>query len=168
MISAKSDVGKPIDWWFLYKVSGESKSSTNRKATGTEYAYFDTAMAKKGGQLVLSKNRVNQKNGALYDTLSQVYGRAATADKNLGWYFYNDENPINGKVRGSRGHTKGVLAFDLKTNSAFWLIQSTPLFPPKGRYSYPATGQKMAQTMLCVTLKDAAVAEKIAHQMNVA
>ena len=79
--------------------------------------------------------------------------------------FYNDEDPINGKVVGSRGHTKGVLAFDLGTNSAFWLIQSTPNFPPAGSYSFPKSGMANAQTLLCITLQDASVAQALAKQM---
>ncbi len=57
-----------------------------------------------------------------------------------------------------------MLAFDLQTNTAFWLIQSTPKFPPKESYSFPKTGEPNAQTLLCITLKDAAVAQSIAKQ----
>ena len=64
----------------------------------------------------------------------------------------------------TRGHTKGVLAFDLGTDTAFWLVQSTPKFPPKGSYSFPTTGVPNAQTFLCITLQDATVAQAIAKQ----
>lgn len=77
----------------------------------------------------------------------------------------SDENPINGSVNGSRGHIKGVIAFDLGTDTAFWLIQSTPKFPPQGEYSFPDSGMSNAQTLLCVTLQDATVAQSIAKQM---
>jgi deoxyribonuclease-2 len=117
-----------------------------------------------GGKLALSACRVDQ-GGALRNTLQQLYG---PADDSLGWFFYNDENPITGKVNGSRGHTKGALAFDLASNTAFWLIQSTPKFPPKGQYAFPKTGLKEAQTMLCITLQDTDTALSIAKQMYVA
>jgi len=71
-------------------------------------------------------------------------------------------------VNGSRGHTKGVLAFDFKNDGAFWLVHSTPKFPPPGKYNFPNTGLKMAQTYLCISLKNATTAMKIAQQMFMA
>lgn len=162
-ISAVDENGNPVDWWFMYKVSGESKTSDGRKIFGTEYIYFD-ANAPEDGKLALSPYKVD-KDGTLPNTLAQIY---ETEHQNLGWFCYNDENPITGQVVGSRGHTKGVLAFDLESDTAFWLIHSTPKFSPKGVYSYPQTGMKMAQTLLCITLENAGVAQSIAKQMFVA
>jgi deoxyribonuclease-2 len=147
----------------MYKVAGKATTSDGSKVSGTEYVYFD-ADTPDSGKLTLSPHHVDR-DGALPNTLAQVYGRAAAADKHLGWFFYNDENPINGQVVGSRGHTKGVLAFDLGSNSAFWLVQSTPKFPPKGSYSFPKTGMPNAQTLLCITLENAGVAQTLAKQM---
>lgn len=173
-ISAIGDNGKAVDWWFMYKVAGKSTTAAGKKrpalngkpVVGSEYIYFDARTPAKG-KLVLSPNRLDTK-GALPNTLAQLYGASAAANRNLGWFFYNDENPIDGKVNGSRGHTKGVLAFDLKSNTAFWLIQSTPKFPLKGKYGFPKTGMPNAQTLLCISLKDADVAQAIAKQMVVA
>jgi deoxyribonuclease-2 len=173
-LSALDEKGNPVDWWFMYKVAGKSTTSEGgrgptiggSKVTGTEYVYFD-ANAPTSGALTLSPNRLDQ-GGALPNTLKQVYGAAAAANTHLGWFFYNDEDPITGKVNGARGHTKGVLAFDLGSHSAFWLIQSTPKFPPKGRYSFPKTGMPNAQTLLCITLQNADAAQSIAKQMFVA
>jgi deoxyribonuclease II len=170
-LSAMDDKGHPVDWWVMYKVAGKSTTSTGargpklggNKVTGVEYIYFD-ANAPSTAKLVLSSNTVDL-GGALPSTLQQIYD---TANKELGWFFYNDENPINGKVNGDRGHTKGVLAFDLSTNTAFWLIQSTPKFAPKGKYAFPKTGTSNAQTFLCITLESADVAQSIAKQMYVA
>jgi deoxyribonuclease-2 len=158
---AMDETGNPVDWWFMYKIAGKAKGKT--KWTGTEYVYFD-ARKPAIGKLTLSDERVD-KNGVLPETLQQIYSKEATANPHLGWFFYNDENPITGKTNSSRGHTKGVLAFDLASNTGFWLIQSTPKFPPKGTYSFPTTGEPNAQTMLCITLKDATVAQSIAKQM---
>jgi len=165
-LGAMDDNGKPVDWWFMYKVAGKSTTTDGSKVSGTEYVYFD-ANAPDSGKLALSPHRVDR-DGALPDTLAQVYGAAAAANKHLGWFFYNDENPITGQVVGARGHTKGVLAFDLASNSAFWLVQSTPKFPPKGAYSFPKTGMPNAQTLLCITLENAGIAQTIAKQMFVA
>ncbi|HLF25524.1 MAG TPA: deoxyribonuclease II family protein [Anaerolineae bacterium] len=163
-LSAMDDAGNPVDWWFMYKVAGKATTGDGSQVTGTEYVYFD-ANTPRDGKLTLSPHRVD-KDGALPNTLAQVYG--AAANKQLGWFFYNDENPIDGTVNGARGHTKGVLAFDLGNNSAFWLVQSTPKFPPKGRYSFPKTGMPNAQTLLCITLANADVAQALAKQMFVA
>jgi deoxyribonuclease II len=157
-LSTMDDAGKPVDWWFMYKVAGKSKTTGGIKVTGTEYVYFD-ANVPGTGKLTLSPHHVD-KDGALPNTLKPLY-TPGTA----GWFFYNDENPINGSVNGTRGHTKGVLAFDLASDSAFWLVQSTPKFPPKGSYGFPKTGMPNAQTLLCITLKDAGVARAIANQM---
>lgn len=162
-INAIDENGNPVDWWFMYKVSGESKTSDGRKVLGTEYIYFD-ANTPGDGKAILSPNQVD-KGGALPNTLAQIY---KAANPNLGWFFYNDENPITGQTNGERGHTKGVLAFDLDSNSAFRLIHSTPKFALKGAYGYPETGIKMAQTLLCITLENADVAQLIARQMFVA
>ncbi len=162
-LSAIDENGNPVDWWFMYKVSGESETSGGTKILGTEYVYFD-ANNPADGKLTLSSNTVD-KNGTLPNTSAQIY---EAKNPNLGWFFYNDENPITGKVNGSRGHTKGVLAFDLESDTAFWLIHSTPKFAAKGAYGYPKTGMKMAQTLLCITLENADVAQSIAKQMFVA
>jgi len=163
LLSAMDDTGNPVDWWFMYKVSGMSTTGPGVKVTGTEYVYFD-AHTPADGKLTLSTHHVDQ-DGALPNTLKQVYVPQGASTQHLGWFFYNDENPITGQVVGSRGHTKGVLAFDLGTNSAFWLVQSTPKFPPAGSYSFPKTGMPNAQTLLCITLQDAGTAQAIAKQM---
>jgi len=163
LLSAMDDTGNPVDWWFMYNVSGKSTKGPGMKVTGTEYVYFD-AMTPANGKLTLSTHHVDQ-DGALPNTLKQVYVAQGASTQHLGWFFYNDENPITGQVVGSRGHTKGVLAFDLGTDSAFWLVQSTPKFPPANSYSFPKTGMPNAQTLLCITLKDAATAQAIAKQM---
>jgi deoxyribonuclease-2 len=173
-IGAQNNDGEPVDWWFLYKVAGSSTTSDGGKkptlngkpVAGTEYVYFDSNTPG-NGILSLSSETVD-KNGALVNTLSQLYGADAASNERLGWFFYNDEDPITGKVNSERGHTKGVLAFDLASNTAFWLIQSTPLFPLKGAYGFPRTGEPNAQTMLCITLQDATVSQAIAKQMFVA
>jgi deoxyribonuclease-2 len=159
-LSAMDESGKPVDWWFMYKVAGKSRTGDGRKLLGTEYVYFDS----NSSALTLSPHHLDQ-DGALPATLAQVFGDQ-TPD--LGWYFYNDENPITGQVIGSRGHSKGVVAFDLASDSAFWLVQSTPKFPTQGGYSFPHTGMPNAQTLLCVTLSGADVSLAIAKQQFVA
>ena len=43
---AKDNTGKAVDWWFMYKVAGNSKTAAGQKVpglTGTEYVYFDSS-----------------------------------------------------------------------------------------------------------------------------
>lgn len=161
-LSSIGDSGLPVDWFFIYKVAGKSEASDHSSPKGTEYIYFDSSFGN-GKRLVLSPNTIdNAKKGAISNTLNQLY---ESSDKDLGWLFYNDEDPITGKTNPGRGHTKGVLAFNTKTNSAFWLVHSTPKFAPQGTYEYPTTAVGNGQTFLCITLKDADEAKKVAHQM---
>lgn len=166
MLGARNEAGQPVDWWFMYKVSARSESSEGRKATGGEYAYFDADMEAAGAGLTLSPHQVTDNQGALATTLGPLLGPEAQAYGPVGWFFYNDENPITKAVVSSRGHTKGVLAWDAATDTACWLVISTPLFPtPNAPYAYPATGLMMAQTLLCVTLDHVDTARRIANQM---
>lgn len=161
-IAALDESGKPVDWWFIYKIAGKSKASDNSKPKGTEYLYYDSNFPK-GKSISLSENLIDDPNsGAVAHTLNQIY---QSNNKELGWFFYNDEDPITGKTNGERGHTKGVLAFDLESNSSFWMIHSTPKFAEKGNESFPQTGIGNAQSFLCISLKDSDEATKIANQM---
>jgi deoxyribonuclease-2 len=161
-IAALDEKGNPVDWWFIYKVAGKSKASDNTKPKGTEYLYYDSNFPK-GKLITLSENLINDPNsGAVAHTLNQIY---QSDNQELGWFFYNDEDPITNKTNGSRGHAKGVLAFDLKNNAAFWMIHSTPKFAEKGTESFPETGMGNAQSFLCISLKDSDEATKIANQM---
>ena len=70
--------------------------------------------------------------------------------------MYNDEWP-NGTSSETAAHAKGVVAFDVATSgSGFWLIHSVPRFPPSpapdSSYSFPPTGERYGQTMLCISL----------------
>lgn len=179
ILSAKNETGMPVDWWFMYKISSQSESPSGKKANGTEYLYYDnTAVQNNDSISSLSTYGVDQNAGTLFQTLNQIY--SATDNPHLGWFFYNDENPndssgyknpntntafVPNQVIDDRGHTKGVLAFDIESDSGFWLVQSTPKFPLPENYSFPKTGLDMAQTLLCVTFQDAATSLNIARQM---
>ncbi|HEX8370749.1 MAG TPA: deoxyribonuclease II family protein [Pyrinomonadaceae bacterium] len=165
-LSAMDDNGNPVDWWFLYKVAGKSVASDGSKATGNEYVYFDSS-GPQGKKLTLSPHLMSDASkGAVSNTLNQIYNNLD--DPDLGWFFYNDEDPITEKTNSERGHTKGVLCFNLETNSAFWMIHSTPKFSLKDAYGFPETATGNGQTFLCITLKDADTAKAIAAQMYVA
>jgi deoxyribonuclease-2 len=169
------DNGAPVDWWFIYKISKESQSPSGQVATGREYLYYDSEMAKQGQQPVLSQNAIDS-SGALLATYGQLFTADAKANRDLGFYCYNDEDrfepPSKSKPQGGGGtgpspcgHCKGVVAFDLASDTAFWLIHSVPLLPMQATFAYPPTGLKEAQTMLCIQLANADATKAIAQLM---
>jgi deoxyribonuclease-2 len=166
MLQAMDDSGKPVDWWFMYKLPRDANSPTNNKATkpstGFEYLYFDSQSKK---TVAHSANLLINKAGALYNTLMQLYPTSKNPNEGLGWIFYNDERCDQKPNDDEKGHTKGVLAFDTKSDSAFWLLHSTPRFALTTDADFPQDERDYAQTYLCITLKDVATANQIAQQM---
>lgn len=156
-ISALDENGKPVDWWFLYKVPKLTKDAQTASATGYEYVYFD-ANAK---EVRRSPNLLTGDNGALKQTLASVFTHP---NATTGWILYNDEMPASArrKDNGSLGHTKGVIAFDTATKSALWLLHSWPKYADPGVVGMPTP--MYGQTFLCITL-DLGMASKIAAQM---
>jgi deoxyribonuclease-2 len=69
---------------------------------------------------------------------------------------------VGQKDDGSRGHTKGVIAFDTASNTAFWLLHSWPKFAELGAEKDPTP--KYGQTYMCLSLT-IDVAREIAKQM---
>ena len=45
-ICALDEDGKPVDWWFLYKVPKLTKDASHVSATGYEYVYYDPQVGK--------------------------------------------------------------------------------------------------------------------------
>ncbi|MDJ0628960.1 MAG: deoxyribonuclease II family protein [Rhodobacter sp.] len=160
-----SDAGKPVDWFFMYKLPDNTKplkgaDKTFTKTEGTEYMYYDPTVK---GTLALSPHKLDEKAGALYQTLAQIYDAAKTPPDGMGWICYNDEIPDTEDNDGEKGHTKGVLAFDLDSDTAFWLLHSWP------KFADPSSGDPGAwnygQTYLCVQLRDVDTARAIAKVM---
>jgi deoxyribonuclease-2 len=163
------DDGKPVDWWFIYKVAEGSTAHGGPAATGQEYVYFDARMAATtDAKLSLSPHHIDQ-DGALASTLKSLFSAPSRADNRRGWFVYNDEDHVDAKGGGAgpedRGHCKGILAFDLDTDTAFWLVHSVPLFPLQPQFDYPGSGHKMAQSLLCIQLANADAAQHIAKLM---
>ncbi len=157
-ISALDENGKAVDWWFAYKVPKLAKDATEPAAVGYEYVYYDTNV----GKVVKSPYLLTDGKGALDLTLNSVYDNPA---ETTGWILYNDEMPADAKRkdRSSFGHTKGVIAFDTDTKTAFWLLHSWPKFADPGAKEMPTP--IYGQTFLCLSL-DIATASQIAAQMN--
>lgn len=156
-ISALNERGKPVDWWFAYKIPKLHKTANSPTALGYEYVYYDPDI----GEVVQSPYLLTDGNGALDLTLNSVFNKPATT---TGWILYNDEMPEDAKRHDSSrfGHTKGVIAFDTKSKTALWLLHSWPKFadPDATEMPTPIYGQ----TFLCLTL-GMSTASKIARQM---
>jgi len=158
-VSALDENGKPVDWWFIYKVPELRAGANNDSATGYEYVYYDPSLAK----VEKSPNVLNQGKGALNLTLKSVFKNPSAS---TGWILYNDEKPATatGADDGNLGHTKGVIAFDTASKSACWLLHSWPKFADPDAADDPTP--RYGQTYLCLSL-DLATASKIAAQMAV-
>jgi deoxyribonuclease-2 len=164
MLQALNDAeGKPVDWWFMYKLPEECEikgKSGPVPDTGFGYLYYDCD----GQNPAISSNLLGEKKGALYDTLQQLFGPGKAND--TGWILYNDEIPGAKSNDGTKGHTKGVLAFNKDDDSAFWLLHSTPRFPHPGDALFPDDEKIYGQTFICITLKDYDTAEQLAGVMR--
>ena len=164
-ISALNEIGQPVDWWFIYKVPKlGSGISGNESATGYEYVYYDSEIDGAKGEIKRSPNVLGDGKGALDRTLASVFGKYPNADDSTGWILYNDEYP-DGVGKGdlsTYGHTKGVLCYDIASDTAFWLLHSWPKFVEPGAKQDPTP--MYGQTYLCLSL-DVDTARKLASQM---
>jgi deoxyribonuclease-2 len=157
IISALDESGNPIDWWFAYKVPKLGKAANEPTATGYEYLYYDSIIQK----VVQSPNLLTDGKGALDLTLKAIFDAPA---ESTGWILYNDEMPAdaNRTDSSSFGHTKGVLAFDIESKTAVWLLHSWPKYADPGATTMPTP--EYGQTFLCISI-DIETASKIAAQM---
>ncbi len=163
-ITALDESGKKVDWFFLYKVPKLVDGANTDKTTGYEYVYYDAtidSMAPNKRVIDKSPYVLNSNQGALNLTLDSVFNNP---DSTTGWILYNDEKPgdVPGKDNGALGHTKGVLAFDTKTKTGYWLLHSWPKFAEPKAKADPTP--MYGQTYLCLSL-DLATLEQIASQM---
>lgn len=167
-VSALDESNKPVDWWFIYKVPQLGAGAGTDTATGYEYVYYDATMDanpdRNKRMVVKSPNVLNGGKGALNFTLDSVFKNFKKPAATTGWILYNDEMPpsVKRKDDGEKGHTKGVIAFDTATKSAYWLLHSWPKFAEPGAAHDPTP--KYGQTYLCISL-DLDTAGKIAAQM---
>ncbi|REJ76786.1 MAG: deoxyribonuclease [Acidobacteria bacterium] len=168
MLSALSDGdGVPVDWFFVYKIpyraTAAGAADGGAVATGFEYLYFDSRESK---PLALAPQLLTDATGAIHRTLASLLGAAGDQGSGYGWILYNDELPDSTSNRGTAGHTKGVLGYDVGSDSAFWLLHSTPRWPHPEKVFFPEDEKQYGQTFLCVTLPSVAEAEQIAAQMR--
>ncbi|KAF7226575.1 deoxyribonuclease-2-alpha [Nothobranchius furzeri] len=150
-ISCYNDQGDAVDWFYLYKLPKEHGTKSPKE--GELYLLLE-----KGSEgWTEGKVTVNDSLGALGRTVGQLYSQEKNSE--MAYVLYNDQQPPeelggtggdNGESHG--GHTKGVVLLD--KNQGFWLVHSTPHFPPEqqgGQYYYPSSGVNNGQNFICVT-----------------
>ncbi|NP_001039073.1 deoxyribonuclease-2-alpha precursor [Xenopus tropicalis] len=140
--SCYGDHGKQVDWFIVYKLP---QLRNKGEEAGMTYMYQDSS----SGGWVPGATLMNSTDSAVGQTVSQLY--KAFGMKDVAYILYNDE-PANISSSGSdRGHTKGMLLLDKK--QGFWLVHSTPRFPPPADQSYdwPLSAHRNGQSFLCVT-----------------
>ncbi|XP_050933204.1 deoxyribonuclease-2-beta [Lates calcarifer] len=142
-ISCRNEAGEPVDWFIIYKLP---RYKIGEVGSGVDYMYLDSSVE----NWQMSKFMVNTSQGAIANTLNQLYMGKAYKSNSSVYALYNDAPPILDYVQGY-GHTKGVLLFD--RSQGFWLSHSIPHFPsfPERGYLYPSSGKVNGQTALCVT-----------------
>jgi len=167
-ISALDEKGKSVDWWFIYKVPQLNAGAGTDQATGYEYVYYDATIDSDPDphkrNVIKSPNVLNGGGGALNLTLDSVFKNFKSPPATTGWILYNDEMPPSAKRKDDahKGHTKGVIAFDTSSKTAYWLLHSWPKFAEPGAKKDPTP--MYGQTYMCISL-DIATARKIATQM---
>ena len=77
-ITALDEAGKPVDWWFAYKVPRLDNVAGSPTATGYEYVYYDPNV----GKVVRSPNLLTDGKGALDLTIKSVFEKP---DATTGW-----------------------------------------------------------------------------------
>lgn len=154
MLEVRNQQGKPVDWWFIYKTPEHTGSRNNR---GFDFFYFDPVV----GRLELSPVGLDQANQALSHTLTGIFN----APESAGYIVYNDEHADKEKNSSEKGHCKGILAFDKTSDSALFLLHSTPRFPAYGEFTLPDDEEIYGQTFICVSLPDYRTANLVAQQM---
>lgn len=154
MMDVKNPEGKSVDWWFLYKTPEHTGRQGN---SGDDFFYYDPNQE----SLQLSTRELDQDNQALAQTLNSVFN----APKSAGFIVYNDEHVDQQSNHSSKGHCKGIIAFDKESDSAFFLLHSTPRFPANNEIELPDDERIYGQTFICITLPNYATANQIAQQM---
>jgi deoxyribonuclease-2 len=159
-LSAIGDDSTVVDWWFIYKFPKNitpAAGANAPKSQGDEYLYFDN----RSSALARSRLTVENPASALQLTMKQL---SDNPGHSFGCVYYNDEMPDGFGNGGSNfGHCKGIVAFDMRSDSAIWIMHSVPNFGAPGNSDFPTLLN--GQTLLCITLKNVATAESIASQM---
>ncbi len=154
-MNTKNEYNESVDWWFIYKTPAGTGSTDNE---GNDYFYFDANAT----ALKLSANKLNQPQGALYNTLNSAF---TSKDQDLGYLIFNNELTYGSNNDTSRGLSKGILIFNKTEDTASLLVHSVAGYPHIGDCTLPEAAQKYGQSFLCISLAGYGAANAIARQM---
>ncbi|KAM9384477.1 deoxyribonuclease-2-beta isoform 2-T2 [Pholidichthys leucotaenia] len=96
--SCRNEEGEPVDWFIIYKLPRHRNVEVG---SGVEYMYLDSSV--KTWQM--SKFFINSSQGALGNTVNQLYKGKAYESNSSVYAFYNDGPPDLDYIHGY-GHTK--------------------------------------------------------------
>lgn len=165
--------GDPVAHFEAFKRPHIKDGATEAMKSGRSFVIMD-----KKHKTLREGTSLEKKDHALYHTLSAIYdpkvvdGSAST----FNYALYNDQGPfkdaeykVKGKTSSKGAHMKGVVAFDTKTGKGFWLVHSTPRWPPPPSigYDFPHYAVTYAQSYLCLTL-DTKNINKVLAQLRIA
>jgi len=137
--------GVSVAWWVQIK--------TPQAVKKISHLYYDSTDDQTGQtSFRLKPHEADAVGTALYNTLDQLNHISRSSISILA---FNDEFP-NGKTFSNNAHAKGVIAYDLQTDTGFYIMHSTPKFPtiddsivsPK----IPSTGKIYGQHYICTTI----------------
>jgi len=147
-ISCKNANGKPLDWFFLYKLPRLNHENVLVKE-GSAYASMDSLSQ----DWKFSDVSIIDSLSIPSLTLKPLYSNT-TSEKleelGIGYALFNDQAD---RVTVIKGHVKGVLLFNNK--SAVYIVHSIPHFPPKitdERYYINNSQLVFGQSMMCLTV----------------
>jgi hypothetical protein len=110
----------------------------------------------------ISINDTQSIPGLTLDLLYRNLSLTEDEDLGIGYVLYNDQADT---VTLIKGHTKGLLLFDL--HSAIWIVHSFPNYPPKrktNKYHINSPQLLHGQSMVCITVKYESL-EQIGQQL---
>lgn len=159
-LQCKNTNNQDIDWFVIYKLPKNEKSTNDLIRKGVGFTYItsdDTSVNWK-----LGNESINSSDTLIAYTLEPLYDEETKKD--FIWLLYNDETP-NKTVSFTLGHTKGVIM--ASEEEGFWLVHSVPRFPniSSSKFIYPRSGTFYGQSFLCISMP-ATELNKIGNQLK--
>ncbi|ALA62388.1 deoxyribonuclease II [Turkeypox virus] len=139
-VTCKNENGEVVDWYFIYKLPEHRRFNFS----GYEYIYIDSI----GLTWKHSVISIDSMKSMLGVTLSNIYNNNISSN----YLLYNDIVPGYNFYMRHHGRTKGIISWN--NASGYWILHSIPGFPaiPNNSYTYPLTGIKDGQSILCITI----------------
>ncbi|XP_074917327.1 LOW QUALITY PROTEIN: deoxyribonuclease-2-alpha [Chelonoidis abingdonii] len=164
-ISCYDDAGQPVDWFLAYKLPRPRHSPP---AEGMRYMYQD---ARSGGW-VPGRALMNSTQSAVGRTLLQLYqgaNRRVSRGEGGNWSRAAGGGSSWDREGGSGGTGRrggyGLCVVLLDRAQGFWLLHSTPHYPPPTpeTYAWPTAGCTTASPFLCGHLTPTPSSRRIGH-----